>query len=243
MDKSIAQTRDWIATARTLSEALPYLQRYDGATIVIKFGGHAMGDDDAMDEFARDIVLMKQCNVNPVVVHGGGPQINEMLKRLDIRSEFVDGKRVSDAATVEVVEMVLVGADQQAHRPGDQRPGRQGHRALRQGREPDDLRERPETVVRDGVEVTIDLGFVGKPVEVNVDILRSFLGSDFIPVVAPIGGRAGRGDLQRQRRYRRGGDRGGDEGGPAAAPDRRRRGEGRRGRGDDRRCAPRTCAS
>ena len=103
------QTRDWIATARTLSEALPYLQRYDGATIVIKFGGHAMGDDRALADFARDVVLMKQCNVNPVVVHGGGPMINDMLKRLDIRSEFVDGKRVSDAATVEVVEMVLSG--------------------------------------------------------------------------------------------------------------------------------------
>ena len=109
MDKSVAQTRDWIATARTLSEALPYLQRYDGATIVIKLGGHAMGSDAAMDEFARDIVLMKQCNVNPVVVHGGGPMINDMLKRLEIKSEFVDGKRVSDAATVEVVEMVLSG--------------------------------------------------------------------------------------------------------------------------------------
>ena len=109
MEKSVAQTRDWIATARTLSEALPYLQRYDGATIVIKLGGHAMGSDAAMDEFARDVVLMKQCNVNPVVVHGGGPMINDMLKRLDIQSEFVDGKRVSDAATVEVVEMVLSG--------------------------------------------------------------------------------------------------------------------------------------
>jgi acetylglutamate kinase len=79
MDRSVGQTRDWIATARTLSEALPYLQRYDGATIVIKLGGHAMGSDAAMEEFARDVVLMKQCNVNPVVVHGGGPMINDML--------------------------------------------------------------------------------------------------------------------------------------------------------------------
>ena len=92
MDKPTAQARDWIATARTLSEALPFLQRYDGATIVIKLGGHAMSSDAAMDEFARDVVLMKQCNVNPVIVHGGGPMINDMLKRLDIRSEFVAGK-------------------------------------------------------------------------------------------------------------------------------------------------------
>jgi len=81
MKKSGAMKRDWPATARTLSEALPYLQRYDGATIVIKFGGHAMGDDDAMDRFARDVVLMKQCNINPVIVHGGGPMINDMLDR------------------------------------------------------------------------------------------------------------------------------------------------------------------
>ena len=101
--------RDWIATASTLSQALPYLQRYEGATVVIKFGGHAMVDDDAMDGFARDIVLMRQVGVNPVVVHGGGPMINDMLKRLDIKSEFVNGKRVTDAATVEVVEAVLSG--------------------------------------------------------------------------------------------------------------------------------------
>jgi acetylglutamate kinase len=192
MDKSIAQTRDWIATARTLSEALPYLQRYDGATVVIKFGGHAMGDDDAMDEFARDVVLMKQCNVNPVVVHGGGPQINQMLKRLDIRSEFVDGKRVSDAATVEVVEMVLSGRInkrivQAINGQGGKGVGLSGKDANLMVCEKDLM-----TVVRDGEEVSVDLGFVGKPVEMNPEILRSFLGSDFIPVVAPIGtGRRG----------------------------------------------------
>jgi acetylglutamate kinase len=192
MDKSIAQTRDWIATARTLSEALPYLQRYDGATVVIKFGGHAMGDDDAMDEFARDVVLMKQCNVNPVVIHGGGPQINQMLKRLDIRSEFVDGKRVSDAATVEVVEMVLSGRInkrivQAINGQGGKGVGLSGKDANLMVCEKDLM-----TVVRDGEEVSVDLGFVGKPVEMNPEILRSFLGSDFIPVVAPIGtGRRG----------------------------------------------------
>ena len=104
-----AMNQDWFATARTLSEALPYLQRYDDAVVVIKFGGHAMGDDAAMDAFARDIMLLKQVNVHPVIVHGGGPMINDMLKRLDIKSEFVNGKRVTDEATVEVVEMVLSG--------------------------------------------------------------------------------------------------------------------------------------
>ena len=101
--------RDWIATAQTLSYALPLLQRYDDATVVIKLGGHAMGSDAGMESFARDVVLMQQVGVNPVIVHGGGPMINAMLERLDIQSEFVNGKRVTDAATVEVVEMVLSG--------------------------------------------------------------------------------------------------------------------------------------
>ncbi len=187
MERSAAMTRDWIATARTLSEALPYLQRYDGATIVIKFGGHAMGDDAAMDEFARDIVLMKQCNVHPVIVHGGGPMINDMLARLDIRSDFIAGQRVSDAATVEVVEMVLSG---RINKRIVQAINAQGGRAVglsgKDGRLmvcEKDLR----TIIRDGEEVEVDLGFVGRPVEMNPQVLRMFLASDFIPVVAPIG--------------------------------------------------------
>ena len=107
--KTQQMNRDWIATARTLSEALPYLQRYDGAIVVIKFGGHAMGDAAAMATFARDVVLMRQVGVNPVIVHGGGPMINQMLEKLAITSDFVDGKRVTDAPTMEVVEMVLSG--------------------------------------------------------------------------------------------------------------------------------------
>ena len=97
---------EWLTTASTLSKALPYLQRYDGATVVIKFGGHAMGSDGAMESFARDVVLMQQVGVNPVIVHGGGPMINEMLKRLEIQSHFVDGKRVTDAATMEAATSV-----------------------------------------------------------------------------------------------------------------------------------------
>src|SRR5690625_5465925 len=109
METSKAMKRDWIATARTLSEALPYLQRYDGTTIVVKFGGHAMGDAAAMERFARDIVLMKQCGVHPVIIHGGGPQINGMLDRLGVKSEFRDGLRVTTAEAAEVVEKVLAG--------------------------------------------------------------------------------------------------------------------------------------
>ncbi|MBP7000471.1 acetylglutamate kinase [Amaricoccus sp.] len=185
MEKSSAQTRDWIATARTLSEALPYLQRYDGATIVIKLGGHAMGSAAAMDEFARDVVLMKQCNVHPVVVHGGGPMINDMLKRLAISSSFVDGKRVTDEATVEVVEMVLSG---RINKGIVAAINRQGGKAVGLSGKDASLMVCEKDLGGGGV----DLGFVGKPVEMHPEVLRIFLGSDFIPVVAPLGvGRRG----------------------------------------------------
>ena len=101
--------RDWIATAETLSQALPYLQRYSGAIVVIKLGGHAMISDEALETFARDVVLMRQVGINPVIVHGGGPMINSMLGKLNIKSEFINGKRVTDPETMNVVEMVLGG--------------------------------------------------------------------------------------------------------------------------------------
>lgn len=181
MEKSSSMNRDWIATARTLSEALPYLQRYDGATIVIKFGGHAMSDAKAMADFARDIVLMRQCNINPIVVHGGGPQINDMLDRLNIKSEFVRGKRVTDAATVEVVEMVLAGKInkqivQAINDMGGKAVGLSGKDAGLMICE----------------QANPELGFVGDPVEVNPGLLQSLSASGYIPVVAPIGmGRGG----------------------------------------------------
>lgn len=181
MEKSSSMNRDWIATARTLSEALPYLQRYDGATIVIKFGGHAMSDAKAMANFARDIVLMRQCNINPIVVHGGGPQINEMLERLNIKSEFVRGKRVTDAATVEVVEMVLAGKInnqivQAINDMGGKAVGLSGKDA--------------KLMICDAANP--ELGFVGDPVEINPGVLQSLAASGYIPVVAPIGmGRGG----------------------------------------------------
>ena len=189
MEKSQAMKRDWIATARTLSEALPYLQRYDGKTIVVKFGGHAMGDATSMDRFARDIVLMKQCGVQPVVVHGGGPQIGQMLKRLQIKSEFVDGLRVTCADTVEVVEMVLAGSINKRivsaiNAQGGKAVGLCGkdanlivcEKALKRKTDPDS-----------NIEKVLDLGFVGEPVEVNPRVLEVFIESDFIPVVAPVG--------------------------------------------------------
>jgi acetylglutamate kinase len=175
MKKQLAMTREPIATARTLSEALPYLQRYAGAVVVVKFGGNAMGDDDAMAEFARDIVLMRQVGVNPVVVHGGGPMINDLLAKLGIKSEFVRGKRVTDKATVEVVEMVLCGA---VNKRIVQAINDQGGRAVGISGKDDDLM----VCVADDPE----LGFVGRPVEMNVQVLRDLYNAGIIPVVAPV---------------------------------------------------------
>lgn len=181
MKKQNAMNRDWIATARTLSQALPYLQRYDDATVVIKFGGHAMGDDEAMDSFARDVVLMSQVGVNPVIVHGGGPMINRMLEKLDIQSEFVNGKRVTDAATMEVVEMVLSG---RVNKRIVQAINAQGGRAVGLSGKDANL------MICDQTDPA--LGFVGTPAELDPSILETMFASDIIPVIAPLGaGRAG----------------------------------------------------
>lgn len=171
-----SKKRDWIATAHTLSEALPFLQRYDGAVIVIKFGGHAMGDDAAMTSFARDIVLMKQCNVHPVIVHGGGPAINQMLERLDIPSSFVRGKRVTDAATMEVVEMVLAGT---INKRIAQAINREGGKAVGLTGKDADL------IMCDPADP--ELGLVGRPATINPGVIETFINSDLVPVVAPIG--------------------------------------------------------
>ena len=176
MKKQTAMDRDWFATARTLSEALPYFQRYDGATVVIKFGGHAMGDETAMDAFARDIVLMKQVNIRPIVVHGGGPMINEMLARLDIKSEFVNGKRISDEKTVEIVEMVLAG---KINKHIVQAINRQGGRAVGLSGKDANLMICDRAVP--------DMGFVGDPVEINTGVLDTLTQGGFVPVIAPIG--------------------------------------------------------
>lgn len=164
-----------ITTAKMLSEALPYLQRFTGAVVVVKFGGNAMGDDAAMAEFARDIVLMRQVGVNPVVVHGGGPMINEMLEKLGIKSEFVRGKRVTDKATVQVVEMILSGL---VNKRIVQAIMDAGGRAVGISGKDDDLM----VCVADDPE----LGYVGRPVEMNVQVLRDLYNAGIIPVVAPV---------------------------------------------------------
>jgi len=175
MKQQTLTMQDAINTARMLSEALPYLQRYSGAIVVVKFGGNAMGDEAAMAEFARDVVLMRQVGVNPVVVHGGGPMINEMLGRLGIKSEFVRGKRVTDKATVEVVEMVLTGL---VNKRIVQAIMDAGGRAVGLSGKDDDL------MVCEADDP--ELGFVGRPVEMNVQVLRDLFAAGIIPVVAPV---------------------------------------------------------
>ncbi|PCH75097.1 MAG: acetylglutamate kinase [Rhodobacteraceae bacterium] len=174
--KTRDMTRDYLATAETLSRALPLLQRYDGAIVVIKLGGHAMGSDEAMDSFARDIVLMQQVGVNPVIVHGGGPMINAMLGRLGIESTFVDGKRVTDKDTVEVVEMVLSGL---VNKRIVQALNRQGGNAVGLSGKDANLMICDQT--------NADLGFVGTPTDMDPTLLHNLFANDMIPVIAPLG--------------------------------------------------------
>ena len=175
--------------ARILAHALPYLRRYAGATIVVKYGGHAMGEEHLAQMFGRDIALLKQVGMNPVVVHGGGPQINSMLKRLAITSTFVDGLRVTDAAMVEVVEMVLAGTVNKMVAGLINKAG-----ALAVGICGKDgglirARKLQRTVVDPGsrIEHVLDLGFVGEPEHVDVRVIHALTGAGLIPVIAPVG--------------------------------------------------------
>jgi acetylglutamate kinase len=184
-----ASAEDWFAKAAVLSEALPYMRRYAGETFVIKYGGHAMGDEGLARMFARDVVLLRQVGINPVVVHGGGPQIGEMLKRLKIKSTFVDGLRVTDRATVDVVEMVLAGSINKQIVLAINEAG--GFAVGLSGKDGNLIRaERVKRTKRDpdsNIERILDLGLVGEPTQINPHVLDFFEESDIIPVIAPIG--------------------------------------------------------
>lgn len=175
--------------ARVLSEALPFMQRYDKRTVVVKYGGHAMGDEALGAEFARDIVMLKQAGLNPIVVHGGGPQIGAMLNRLGIKSEFSGGLRITDKATVEIVEMVLAGSINkqivaQLNQAGGRAVGLCGKDGnLIVARKVEQKIHDPES----NIEKILDLGFVGEPARINPEILQVIQKSDIIPVIAPIG--------------------------------------------------------
>lgn len=177
------ETKHWLRTARTISEALPYMRRYNGKSFVIKYGGHAMVDKELAEVFARDIVLLKQVGINPIVVHGGGPQINDMLKRLSIKSEFIDGLRVTDAAAMQVVEMVLAGSINKNIVGAIQAAG--GAAVGLSGRDGGLLLAKKQLMQKDGK--SIDLGFVGDPETVNPQVLKTAAAGGLIPVIAPVG--------------------------------------------------------
>ena len=177
-----------LAKAETLTEALPYLQRYAGKTFVVKYGGHAMGDPERQRDFAEDMVLLKAVGINPVVVHGGGPQIGAMLKRLGVESQFVNGLRVTDRETAQIAEMVLAGSINKEivswiSAAGGRAVGISGKDAglviaeKIQGREADPLK---------GIERHVDLGFVGEPVAVDPRLIESLCADGIIPVIAPV---------------------------------------------------------
>ena len=189
-----SQEQGW-ATAHTLAEALPYIQRYDRETVVIKYGGHAMGEEEVAKQFAADCVLLKMLGLHPVIVHGGGPQISAMLERAGVKSTFIDGLRVTDAATMEVAEMVLSGAINKeianwitlAGREADVRgvglSGKDARlitvtKATRTKKDPGSL-----------IEKEVDLGFVGEPSRIDKKLIEALIHADedYIPVIAPIG--------------------------------------------------------
>ena len=187
--KSLKTKELLLRTAKTVSEALPYIQRFAGHTFVIKYGGHAMGDERTAETFARDIVMLKTIGINPVVVHGGGPQIGAMLERMKIQSSFVDGLRVTDAATVEIVEMVLSGtinkqivtAINQAGGTAIGISGKDGN--LIQCEKLKRTRKDPDS----NIEKVLDLGFVGEPTQINAQVVKAMTQAGVIPVIAPIG--------------------------------------------------------
>jgi acetylglutamate kinase len=187
--RSFSDAKNWLRTARTITEALPFMRRYAGRTFVIKYGGHAMGDDNLASVFANDIVLLKQIGVHPVVVHGGGPQIGRMLERLKIKSEFIDGLRVTDAETVEIVEMVLSGTINKQivsaiNTAGGTAIGISGKDG---GLIQASKLRRTRRDENSNIEKILDLGFVGEPQQINPQILTSLEQSGMIPVIAPIG--------------------------------------------------------
>jgi len=191
MSKKIDLTPEYVlAQARTLSEALPFMRRYSGETFVVKYGGHAMGDESLARLFARDVVLLKHVGINPVVVHGGGPQIGAMLERLKVKSEFIDGLRVTDSETVGIVEMVLSGSINKKIVSAINNAG--GFAIGLSGKDGNLIRavklRRTKRDPESNIERILDLGLVGEPSEITPHILELCEDSEtIIPVIAPIG--------------------------------------------------------
>ncbi len=188
-DTISSNEENWFNQAKVLSEALPDMRRYSDKTVVIKYGGHAMGDPEMAKMFAHDVVLLRQVGINPIVVHGGGPQIGSMLERLGVKSEFIDGLRVTDQETVDVVEMVLAGSINKEivnaiNEAGGRAVGLCGKdSSLIRAEKLKRTRCDPES----NIEQVLDLGLVGEPSEIDPFILKIFENSEITPVIAPIG--------------------------------------------------------
>ena len=185
----ISETKggDWLKQTSILSQALPFMQRYAGKNITIKYGGSAMGEDKLSSSFARNIVLLKQVGINPIVIHGGGPRIRKMLDRLKVKSSFVDGLRVTDRETMDIVEMVLSGSINkeivmEINKEGGMAIGLSGKDALLAK-----TKKFKKKSANGEVEKLLDLGFVGLPSKINTDFLKWCIKTDFIPVISPIG--------------------------------------------------------
>lgn len=189
IDKNNPFKADWLEQAKLLSQALPFMKRYSDKTVVIKYGGHAMGDPEMAKLFARDIVLLRQVGLNPIIVHGGGPQIGAMLGRLNVKSEFIDGLRVTDEETMEIVEMVLAGSINKEIVSAINEAG--GRAAGLCGKDSDLIKAKKLIHTRrdegSNIEKVIDLGLVGEPDVIDPHILKCFEHSDITPVIAPIG--------------------------------------------------------
>ena len=186
--KTSAHSEDWLHKAGLLIEALPYMKRYANKPVVVKFGGHAMGEQEYVESFAADMTLLRQVGAEPIIVHGGGPQIGDMLSRLQIKSNFVNGLRVTDAATISVVEMVLAGGINKAlvaaiHSAGGRAVGLSGKDGqLITASKLAELSKPSDSEIE-----RVDLGFVGRPEKVDPTVLHALLGVGMIPVVAPVG--------------------------------------------------------
>ena len=185
----ISETKggDWLKQTSILSQALPFMQRYAGKNITIKYGGSAMGEDKLSSSFAKDIVLLKQVGINPIVIHGGGPRIKKMLDRLKVKSSFVDGLRVTDKETMDIVEMVLSGSINkeivmEINKEGGMAIGLSGKDALLTK-----TKKFKKKKASGEIEKILDLGFVGLPSKINTDFLKWCIQTDFIPVISPIG--------------------------------------------------------
>ena len=189
MNKKELAVKDWLSNADMLTGALPYMQKYNGSIIVIKYGGNAMADSELVESFCNDLVFLKQSGLKPVIVHGGGPQIGSMLERLGIKTKFESGMRITDANTLEVVEMVLAG---KINKDIASKINSAGGKAVGVSGKDGSMiiaekLTKKKNLDESNIEKIIDLGFVGVPKKINNELIETLIADDFVPIIAPLG--------------------------------------------------------